>query len=275
MTLFGVKTMFITDKLIYLQMQKTGCTHIASLLSKHVGGKQHGLHNWLESYDTNKFIVGSVRNPWDWYVSLWAYGCSQRGGFQRRLTSHHSLGTLLKRGLKRKFREVMKEPRKPISLWKSTYEDPDNQENFRKWLKLVYDPRRKTDLGEDYSYSSISSFAGFMTYRYCYLHLRDFFRKRNFAGINDIDELRAFDKTHNLLDGIIRTESLEDDFIRVVQRAGHKLSKATIKAIKDSSKVKTNPSQHRSTSYYFDEETRNLVSQKEEFIIEKYGYKPP
>ena len=77
--------MFITDKLIYIQMNKTACTHIASLLSKHIGGKQIGKHNWLEHYDTEKFICGSIRNPWEWYISLWAFGCKGEGTFKGRV----------------------------------------------------------------------------------------------------------------------------------------------------------------------------------------------
>ena len=32
--------MFVTDKLIYLQLQKTACSHIAAMLEKTVGGKK-------------------------------------------------------------------------------------------------------------------------------------------------------------------------------------------------------------------------------------------
>ena len=52
--------MFISRKIIYLQLQKTACSHIAKLLLSCIGGKQVGKHNWLQEYDTNKHIIGSI-----------------------------------------------------------------------------------------------------------------------------------------------------------------------------------------------------------------------
>ena len=81
--------MFVNERLIYLQLQKTGCTHVAMLLDKLIGGEQVGKHNRLPARleSEGRLIVGSVRNPWDWYVSLWAFGCEQCGGLADRLTS--------------------------------------------------------------------------------------------------------------------------------------------------------------------------------------------
>ena len=80
--------MFVTDKLIYLQMQKTACSHIAAMLAETVGGRKIGLHIPLPRrlHSTDKHVVGSIRNPWDWYVSQWSYGCAGRGALRNRLT---------------------------------------------------------------------------------------------------------------------------------------------------------------------------------------------
>jgi hypothetical protein len=75
--------MIVNEKLIYLMMQKTGCSHIAKLILQTVGGERIGTHNKLTDYNTGKYIIGSIRNPWDWYVSLWAYGCRGKGRVRR------------------------------------------------------------------------------------------------------------------------------------------------------------------------------------------------
>ncbi len=269
-----VEVLFITDKLIYLQLQKTGCTHISLLLSKCVGGSQKSKHQYLRNYNTDKFIVGSIRNPWKWYVSLWAFGCSGKGSIKNSLTSR-SLYTILNAFASGKIYDIKNELEKPVKLWKMTYQDYKNPDCFRKWIKLMHDPKRKNDIGEGYSKSTVSNFAGIMTYRYCRLYHRDFFLKENQIKFKNYDDLKEFDKTNNLLNFIIRNESLEDDLVNVLKKVGYNLDENKIKFIYDSAKNKTFKSKHYDSSYYYDHETIDLVAKSEKFIIEKYGYKPP
>ena len=141
------------------------------------------------------------------------------------------------------------------------------------WLKLMYNPSRNKDFFEGYSESSISEFAGLMTYRYCYFFMKDFFQTKNFKGIKTFEELRKFDKINNILDFIIKTESLENDFIQMLEKSGYDLDEETKNQIRKGGK--TNVSKHNKASYYYDEETINLVAEKEKLVIEKYNYKPP
>ena len=96
--------MFKSDHIIYIQMQKTGCTHIASLLSSLFNGEQIGKHNAAPADDItqkDKFFLSSIRNPWDWYLSLWTYGIQGSGGLRNRLTT---------RNLTRSLSQTMKNP---------------------------------------------------------------------------------------------------------------------------------------------------------------------
>lgn len=281
--------MFVTDKIIYLQMHKTACTHIASLLSKHIGGKQIGKHNWLEDYQTQKLICGSIRNPWDWYVSLWAFGCIGEGYLHTRVIFPDFLKfpVMLKSKLRSTYGPYLSknlqfsdlsshfknEINKPINLWRKSYNDNENPECFRTWLKLIYDKKRFRDFNEGYSESSINIFAGLMTYRYCNFFLKDFFKTKNFKGIGTIEELEKFDRTNNILDFVIKVESLENDFIQILEKSGYNINQETKNQILQSGK--TNKSKHNKTSHYYDQETINLVAEKEKFIIKKYNYKPP
>lgn len=281
--------MFVTDKIIYLQMHKTACTHIASLLSKYVGGLQLEKHSFLQDYKTKKFICGSIRNPWDWYVSLWAFGCNDKGLIHSRVVFRRILfiPTLFKHKLSPKYgpynsgnlqaRDILyhfiNEIKKPISLWKDTYKDNKSSECFRKWLKMMYDPARRRNLFEGYSESSVSEFTGLMTYRYCGFFLKDFFQTKNFKGIKNIDELRKFDRENNILDFTMRVENLENDFLEMLEKFGYNIDEKTKNQIRSAGK--TNVSSHLETSHYYDEETIKLVAEKEKLIIEKYNYKPP
>jgi len=269
--------MYIGKKLIYLQLQKTGCTHIADLLSKMIPGKQVGKHNWLKNYNTDKFIIGSIRNPLDWYVSLWAYGCSKKGALFNNLTNRkYSMLSSFKEFIVSGnlfFTEFINEFIKSYNSWNETYEDYNDANNFRLWLKLMYNSERKIDLGEKYYSSSISNFAGFMTYRYCKLHMKDFFKKICFKDIKTYDELLKYDKNNNILDYVIRNESLGNDLIKALEFAGYNITDTIINLIMDSEKQKKNVSKHRDINFYYDSETKKLVLKREKFIIEKYNYK--
>lgn len=281
--------MFVTDKLIYLQMDKTACTHIASLLSRHIGGQQIGKHNWLDDYETKKYICGSIRNPWEWYVSTWAFGCQGEGTvrgrvivpecqkfldfFKYKLRSTNSPYSSKNIQFEDLWLHFTNEIKKPAIRWRDTYKDYQNPENFRKWLKMIYDPLRKWDFNEGYSESSISKFAGLMTYLYCNFFIKDFFQTKNFRGINTFEELKKLDNKNNVLDYTIKVESLGNDFIQMLEKFGYNIDGKTKDLILNSGK--TNVSKRLKANHYYDEETINLIAEKEKLIIEKYNYKPP
>ena len=266
--------MFITSKIIYLELQKTACTHIGALLKDYADGKKQGKHNWLKEYDTKKMIVGSIRNPWDWYVSLWAFGCGKKGGLYNRLTKRN-YRVIAKNLLNFNIKLAWNELSKPTRKWKKYYETSDNPVLFRNWMKLVYKKNRKCDLGEEYAENAISKFAGFMTYRYCKLHTKNFYKNEVSSTIKNFEQLTEFEKKNYLLDEVIYQENVEEDFIRIVEKAGHKLDKKSKEEIFEMAEKKKNISKHRDASFYYDEDTKNLVYQQEKLIIEKFGYKFP
>jgi hypothetical protein len=62
--------MFVADGLVYLELQKTGGSHICRLLEQYANGRPEGKHNRLTAEYSTHYVIGSIRNPWDWYVSL-------------------------------------------------------------------------------------------------------------------------------------------------------------------------------------------------------------
>lgn len=288
--------MFESENIIYIQLEKTGCTHIASLLSELFGGTQIKKHNPLDNFDTDKLIIGSIRNPWDWYVSLWAFSTKGDETIYKNVTKRSIKNALkrfsgsddqanftkwlknapLKRGIatgSNSFRGIWAESQKPVSLWRQSYEDPYDPAKFKLWLKLIMDSRRADDLGNGYGQHAIGKFAGLMTYRYCRLYLKNFLRESRINTINSLDSLYHLDKTANVLDGMIKTENLESDLLEVLKKSGLSLSEEQVKQVLDRPKINT--SQRFDTGVYYDSETVALVASKERFIVDKYNYQPP
>jgi len=268
--------MFVTEPLIYVQLQKTACTHIAQLLAEYVGGEEIAKHGRIPEAlrNSEKAIIGSIRNPWDWYVSLWAFGCSGEGDLRRRSQEREILPHLknLFRHPTGALKNLRSELCKPTTLWADLYRDANDGQRFRQWLWVIFSKKHRHELREGYAYSSISSIAGLLTYRYLRLHCRDIsplYHKTNMTW----EQVKAFDQQQNMLQAVIRMEHLEDDFLAVLEQVGYPLTPEQQAAVRDSKK--SNTSKHRIFSSYYDAETVQLVSDRERFIIEKYGYHPP
>ncbi len=274
--------MFVTDRLIYLQLHKTGCTHISNLLSQICSGQQIGKHNNInklpeELQDINKYIVGSIRNPWEWYVSLWAFGCDGKGGLYRNLAKP-------KTRLEKLYSKMTSEPiaftykkllnLKDIKKWQRLYSDSDDPTLFREWLYTIFDRSTKNHIGEHYEKSSVSNVAGLMTYRY----LRIF--SKNLPSLystefTNVERIKQFDYQNNVLDDIVYNENLEQDLQRVLARVGVTIPKEKMENLFSSTQKTNTSSRKRNLSFYYDNETVELIKQKEKFIIDKYNYEPP
>ena len=130
---------------------------------------------------TDKHIIGSIRNPWDWYVSLWAFGCVGKERLYRRLIKekssfNHFIWRTGKELLVSKhlplvtIKDSFASQRKLASLWRRVYKDGLDAASFRAWLRLMFDPKRSADIHEVYGNSSLSRFTGFLTYRDLWLY---------------------------------------------------------------------------------------------------------
>lgn len=272
--------MFINDRLIYLQMQKTGCTHIARLLAETVGGEQHGKHSKLTFDPGDRVVIGSVRNPWDWYVSLWAFGCSGEGSVFDKTTRPARTLKALARSVApalphpgrtvRSVREWRGMRERDYEKWRRLYGDPNDVRLFRQWIRHLLSDAGKADLIEGYPQSGLSRFAGFMTYRFASMYSKLGAWTETGVHIDNADDLGAFWDAHAILDRIIFMESLEEDVAFILSDLGY--DGASVAA---ASQDRTNASAHRDFAEYYDSETAQLVREQETFIIDRYGYRGP
>jgi len=269
--------MFLSDKICYLELTRSGSTHIHKLLKSYIPeGKQIGHHGpaGKKIINSSRFFLGSVRNPWDWYVSVWSFGCDQGGSVWYRLTQKKiyftQLGFFMKPWL---FPYVFfQQFFKPLSRWKKLFSDAQNGENFREWLKLLLGNSRLYDVGHGYGFSSIYKFAGLMTYLYVTLHSSR--REQIYKNkINTKEELVEFDKKYNLLNYTIKNENLENNFIEFLSLANVKINEKEKEKEKIYNLKRTTASSNKRTlNDYYDQECLDLVLEKEKLIIDKYDY---
>lgn len=269
--------MVISDDIIFVQVPKTGCSHVAKLLEEYAGGVEEGKHRRLPKKHLvdSRTIVGGVRNPHDWYVSLWAYACLQKGGVYQATVNPRTLQYVPRicgqwcfvkpwRLLSYLQASITRKP----DEWKPLYADSNNPELFREWLRKINNPENRFVLSEGYGCSSLSSFAGLLTYRFLFLatfRIRELYRSK-FKSIND---LVKWYNSHSYFDAVIRTEYLVSDFITLMDQAGVGISEQERNEITNAGP--TNQSKRsRDLSFYYDDDTFELVKHREAFLFNMF-----
>jgi hypothetical protein len=281
--------MLVGDKLIYLQLQKTGSTRITDLIKATVGAEERHKHDRLHREDLEdpeiraRRIMGSIRNPWSYYVSLWAYGSRRAGGIYERTTASprmdqpkHLRGTLHKKTIPLEDRDWR--ARRRVKRWRTAYGDPEDREAFRRWIRFLNDPAYLVDVGEGYGKSSISRHSGLLTYRYLVLFTLGVVPGEPHLGghnptLDTLDRVRAHVDEHLLCEDMIRMEHLADELELALEKAGYDLTEEQRTTIHGKAEGRSeNRTEHRPAAWYYDDETRDLVAERDRLVIERHGY---
>lgn len=274
--------MFVSDKVVFVELHKTGCTHIRHLLKELVGGEFVGKHNQIGSglLAGDRLLLGSIRDPWSWYVSLWAYGCDHKGFIYGNATRD---GVRLKgHGWKehplRAVRSLLAHrANRHAAQWRRTYENVNDPGAFRAWLHMLHDERYWHDYGEGYGRSRASRVAGLYSYRYMKLFTcRDDGDEveDGIDGIDSHDELVRHEQTHCFIDHFIRNERLEHDLFQALESSGIHVPERTRLEILARPKTNTS-SRSGGADFYYDDASERLVGERDRLIVDRFSYRPP
>jgi hypothetical protein len=271
--------MFVSDRIVFLELQKTGGTHIRNLLKEIVGGTFVERHNQADRrlFTEGRVFLGSIRDPWNWHVSLWAYCCDGKGDFYDNVSTPGI--RLRSRGWKLHpfsllIETLQSRPNRHAEQWKRTFRDINDAGAFRAWLHMLHDKTYWSDVHELYWRFPLNVFAGLMTYRYMRLFTC---KKGELAILKKLttpDQLDEHERKSCFIDYFIRNEHLESDLLGALTLAKVPLSEQAAAGLKRRPRTNTS-STKRGSRYYYDEETEKLVGDRERLIIEKFGYLAP
>lgn len=281
--------MFVSEKLLYLELPKTACSQIRDLFEYLVGGQNVGKHNRpsKDLLNSGRAVIGSIRNPWDWYVSLWAFGCDSKGVLHKRLTSRELKGNGLLGGYASAmqpysiFPFLLNNLLKPCNDWKRLYSDSKDPALFKEWLYRLLDTNSgaKYTFGDGYAFSPVSSYAGLYTFSYLQLFLQNDLALFG-DKVGNLEKLKDLDQESNILDYVISVENLESDLVKTLNKIGFEFEKKDVDKIrsfkptwhKDKSTLTNSSSRVRDYKYYYDSGAKDLIQELESHIILKYGY---
>lgn len=180
-----------------------------------------------------KFCI--VRNPWDWYVSLYLHG-------RRRKAHEHRLFKPLN------FKNFVHKVAFPKIKGEVVFEFKDDHTS----TATLYKSMRNSKLD-----------CGWFTHRYIYSGCPEWLR------IFENCSLDVFIKQHDswfIMDDVYKTEQVREDF--KTRFLLDNKTKAEIDSAKNAN-VNTRRMPYRE---YYDEESRAWVAERERFLIERFGY---
>jgi hypothetical protein len=269
--------MFITNGLLLLEYPKAASSYLRHFVKLYFNFeiKKRGVHNSIKSENLYKKIkineikvLGSVRNPYSFYVSLRAFDInnSLKDGYDSRIGLNRSLFS--KPGLK----SLIKNPSiifRDLSAWENTYCDSYSTENFQKWITLFIN--KKTN-HVDPLYHKVSHKMGFATFFYFKLYT-ELFHKNYKELLNNKLSLEDYYEKFKYPIVIVKTESVYDDLIESSKCLGLKQEKV-MEILDQMQAKKSGLNQSKSKNYkeYYSKEIIDLIQKKDGWLINKYNY---
>lgn len=249
--------MFITDSFVFIELPKTGTTFIIKFLPLAFPGIHTSKHAPAtpELLASKRKFLGSIRNPWDWYTSMWAFGCLQKGVIYRTVTGPGS---------------------KNKEEWLDAYKDINDPARFRKWIKMIHTPKYMRDTKkpgkktiDTHGWHKYDNEIGL--YSSCYLRIftpPHLFKEA--INCSTPEQAKDFDQKNCYISYFIKTENLEENLLHGLEYIGAPLNPEHAEML--SGKKQRNTTPRRDTSFYYDHETATQVAKLDKFIIEKFEY---
>ncbi len=248
------------DDFIFLDVYRTGSSHVLDLFWKIYEKKP--VRNFRHASLTKgrpwgltggKPVFATVRNPWDWYVSLWGIEADGKRPIGKAMFSHL----------------------KPED-YAALFDKSDPRASFSRWLNHMHDPAW-LDRGlprEHLRASGLASAIGIYTYRFLRVTTRypRVFLRRPF--INGPEGAVRYHRLMKAYGTMLRNETLSDDLVAFVESHPQGFKQDAVNKIRAANTRPKNASIRSFDSYrdYYSDADAALVAGRDRFFITEFGY---
>lgn len=233
--------MIVTNAFTFVHLHKTGGQTLNQVITSTIPDhKVIGYHfpiSQLPDYAAHKPIVGMVRNPWDWYLSWYAFNTNPR--------MYNPLYVVLSDGGNGDFEST-------VTNLVNLGSDNSKSVHFRNALKAILPQTLEGNQGVGLTRSCIDELAQSGQGYYSWLFER--------MHGNPDSELLYIGRFENLLEDFI-------DIMIALKVEQFEQMKSQFAAV-----GRTNSSKHSHYSHYYSEELKQLIDTKDAALVKRYKY---
>lgn len=233
--------MIKTDRFVFIHVHKTGGRSLNGVIGQCMAQQPIGYHYpyaLLPEEHRHLPVVAVVRNPWDWYVSWYA--------FNRKMGLRNPLFIVLSDGGKADFRTTV---RNLATLGEDSPRARQHRDALAAILPDAFGSDRGSGVTRDCIRSCDDPSAGYYSWLF----------RRMLAGA-------APSRLH-----VARFENLQGSFLHIMDEL-EVAERAQLGAALQVGEKK-NSSSHSHYSHYYDDALADLVARQEQGLIEEFGYR--
>jgi len=233
--------MIITEKFVFIHMHKTGGQTVNDIINHCMPERQFVGYHYPRAYipDSARHlpVVGISRNPWDWYVSWYA--------FNRRSSEKSPLFKVVSESGQGNFRTTIENL---IQLGSDRDQSKQHRNQLVEMLPNSLDGNRGIGLTKNCIREFADNDSGYYSWMF----------RRMCGHKNDAMTL------------VGQFENLQDDFLRIMVDLG--VDEVSAMQAEFVERKRKNASQHSHYSHYYDEDLKALVAKKESSVVEQFDY---
>lgn len=261
------KDFFITE------MPKTGTTFLRSYFSQYKSIEltiHHETINQNKKYDLLSFKnrIGVIRNPFEWYLSIWKSTCKDKDAspIYNDLTSIRLKIRRLKLN-RRLFGYIFSQLTKKRVDLKILFKDVNSRKNFNTFIDIMLNFKFRNIIGSDYSFVPFEDL-GYMTYIFFSQNVLRINYNTLYNSNYNLKKVLDFNDSKLYTNIFFKTESLTDNLKNFLENKDFELKSFKNLDNNSSSQI----SSQEEVKDFFSEENILLIEKKENYIFEKFNY---
>ena len=265
--------MIIGEKFFITEMPKTGTTFLRNYFAQHKNIEltiHHETINQNKRYNLLNFKnrIGVIRNPYEWYLSIWKSTCKAKKHspiYADLVSIRLKLRRL--RLNERLYGYIFSQITKDRDKLKSMFENVHSKKNFNKFLGIMLNFKNRLMIGSEYSFVPFENL-GYMTYIF---FSQNVLRKNYNVVYNSNYKLKEILNHNNInlyTNKFFKTENLNNNLKNFL-----KSNNIKIKNLKILNKNSTSKILKKDYKHFFTAKNILLIEKKEDYIFRKFNYK--